>query len=106
MIDDRGSEASAHLRASLAVDPRFPSAHYRLGMVALFEGRADEAITQLDQERAISGDVPGLDLALGMAYQRRGDRERAIAHYRSELNRDPGNAEARARLDSLDTGRR
>jgi len=102
MVDNRGDEARAHLRATLAVDPAFQSAHYRLGMIDLFEGRAAEAIRELETERSISGLVPGLDLALGMAYQRGGDRARAADRYREELRRDPGNASARARLDSLD----
>ena len=104
MIDNGVSEARAHLDSALAVDPRFPSAHYRLAMIDLFEGKPAEAIPQLKREQAISGSVPGLDLALGMAYQRQGDRARAREHYRAELRNDPGNAEARARLDSLASG--
>ena len=104
MIDNGVSEARAQLDSALAVDPRFPSAHYRLAMIDLFEGKPAEAIPQLKREQAISGSVPGLDLALGMAYQRQGDRARAREHYRAELRNDPGNAEARARLDSLSSG--
>ncbi|HET9327017.1 MAG TPA: tetratricopeptide repeat protein, partial [Candidatus Eisenbacteria bacterium] len=106
MVDNRGDEARTHLRAALAVDPQFQSAHYRLAMIALFEGRADDAIPELEKERRISGEVPGLHLALGMAHQQRGDRARAIDHYRAELRRDPGNAAAQARLDSLTSGTR
>jgi hypothetical protein len=106
MEQDDAAGARAHLHAALAVDPGFSSAHFRLGMIDLFERRAEDALIELDRERAVSGPVPGLDLARGMAYQTLGDRQRAMASFRAELARNPGNVMARAKLDSLQTGSR
>jgi hypothetical protein len=104
MAENRATEARAHLHATLEVDPRFASVHFRLGLMALFDGRAGAGLTELWKEHEISPDLPGLALAMGMAYQRMGDHPQAITWYRAELARYPGNAAARARLDSLEAG--
>jgi tetratricopeptide (TPR) repeat protein len=62
--------AAAAFRRALAIDPRIPRAHYYLATVALMsEGvvRLDDAIHELQKERAISSDDPLTNLRLGMA---------------------------------------
>jgi hypothetical protein len=93
--------AAAHLRAALAVDPSLPQAHLRLAMIALEQKRPQEAIADLEFERAANPDVPGIDVGLGMAYRQLGASERARRSFESALARDPGNDMARAWLDSL-----
>lgn len=106
MAENRAGDARRRLEAALAVEPDLASAHYRLGMVALFEHRAQDAIAEFEAERSIVGVAGGLDLNLGRAYEQLGDPKRAREHYEAELERDPGNAAARARLDSLAGGSR
>src|SRR5262249_39098928 len=69
MLEDRSAEARRSLRAVLAVDPQFVTAHYRLGVVALFEHSAQDAIREFENERSVSGYTLAVDLGLGMAYQ-------------------------------------
>ena len=102
MAENRGREARAHLERALAVDPELATAHDRLGVIDLFERRPDRALAEFAKERAISGSIPGLDLAVAMAYQQRGDLTRARRSLRAELSRNPDNVAARARLDSLE----
>jgi tetratricopeptide (TPR) repeat protein len=95
--------ASEHLRAALAVDPFTVRAHERLGLIALAESRPAEALREFHAEHRMNGDLPGLDLHVGQAFQRLGDPVRAASAYERELRRNPGSQEAR---DSLAVVRR
>jgi tetratricopeptide repeat protein len=98
LMDGRLPQAEAHLRHALSVDPDLPRAHERLGMIALSAGRPRDAVRELERALAERPIPPGLRFALGCAWQRSGDRARALRYYRAELRRDPGHAAA---LDSL-----
>jgi predicted Zn-dependent protease len=82
-----------------------PGEHERLGLIALAEGRAGDALAEFRRERRLVTTDAGLDLRFGQAYAALGDAERARRHLLSELKRDPANAEARAALGALGGGR-
>jgi predicted Zn-dependent protease len=97
-MENRLDEARENLTSALLLKPSLPRVHELLGRIALFQGRNRDAVTELERERALHGITPGLELLRGQAYARLGDRARAGAAYQRELDRFPGNAEAR---DSL-----
>jgi tetratricopeptide (TPR) repeat protein len=94
--------AERHLRGALEADPMAARAHERLGWVALALGRPQEALEELERERRLHGAFPREELALGRAWQALGDRERARAHYRRQLDQDPGDVEASDSLAALE----
>jgi hypothetical protein len=106
LVDGRPVEARHRLEVALAVDSRLDGVHQRLAVIDLWEHRPQQAIAELERERRLNPAAPGLELGLGMAHQQAGDLERARVHYQRELERDPGNAMARAALDSLGRGAR
>ena len=77
------------------------SVHYRLGREALAEGRLDAAIASL--ERAIEARHDHVDaiVALGEAYQARGEAEDAYDQFRLALAFDPACAGAHVGLGRL-----
>jgi len=83
-------------------DPTTARAHERLGLVALALGRPRDALDELQRERRLHGAFPSEQLALGKVWQALGDRERARAHYRRQLELDPGSVEASDSLVSLE----
>lgn len=96
------ASAEKHLREALATDPTAGRAHERLGLAALALGRPREALEELRRERRLHGAFPREELALARVWQALGDRERARAHYRRELEKDPGNVEASDSLRALE----
>jgi tetratricopeptide (TPR) repeat protein len=98
------TQAAARLTAALANDPRVPRAHERLGLIALGRGRPREALDHFRAEKRLPGGMRAYDLRVGQAWRALGDRSRARRHFRRELERDPGNAEARAALGALESG--
>ncbi len=104
MAEGRLAGARAELEQSLAIDPRAPQTHLRLGMIALGEERPEEALAQLLRQRRLDPSVRGLDLGLGLAYQQLGDLGRAAAAFRRALERDPTNAYTRELLDAAQRG--
>ncbi len=70
--------AEAELKQAVTKDARLPQVHLLLGQIALFRGRAEEAVTLLEAERTLN---PGSALALdrlGDAYSRLGRWEAAL----------------------------
>ncbi len=104
--EGRFAEARRHLDRAIAVAPSAPGAHQSLGLLALWERRPREAVAEFERERQLHGSQPGLDLGLGLAWEQLGDLENARRHYRDELERNPGNPEARRRLEELERGGR
>ena len=101
LMEGHPQEAGRHLEAALRVDPGLAGAHQRLGVVALWRNDPRRAIAEFERERELHGPQPGFDLGLGMAAEQAGDSLAAAVHYRRELELDPGNAAARARLEAL-----
>jgi tetratricopeptide (TPR) repeat protein len=74
---NRLDEAVARLHEALTYNPKFPQAHYELGLVLEKEGKFKEAIAPLQQ--AIESDPLYAEphYTLGRIYQRLGKREQA-----------------------------
>jgi len=103
--EKRFPDARRYTDEAIASDPLMPGEHERLGLIALAEGRPQEALAEFRRERHLVTTPAGLDLRLAQAYAALGDVRRARDHLERELKRDPGNAEARQALEGLGSGR-
>jgi tetratricopeptide (TPR) repeat protein len=72
-----GAEAAAALRASIAAKPDFAPARAELGRLLLKREDVDGAIAELEKAAALDPSETAALYALGQAYQRKGDREKA-----------------------------
>jgi tetratricopeptide (TPR) repeat protein len=90
---ERLEEAEAHLRESLAIDPRFPVAHLRLGQVLEKKERYEEAIAELEQAARLDPTYPEPHFALGRIYRKR--RDSAAAEKELSLFQDLRNTDKR-----------
>ena len=97
----RIEEAQRDYEEVLQIAPATAGTREILGMIALSQGRPDEALRWFEAERRARGDRKGLDLRRGQVAEARGDLERARSLYAKELGRDPGNQEARSALQSV-----
>ena len=102
LVGHRYDEARGFIQRALRVDPTLGRAHERLGIMALDDGRPREALAEFERERALNPHLNRLSLRMGQAWQALGDRGKARAWYERELQKDPGSAEARDSLTSLD----
>jgi hypothetical protein len=102
LMDGRPAEAEPHLHAALAVDPLIPRAHERLGDLALGSGRPREAIREYELEKRAQLPPPGIELRIGQAWSRLGDRAAARAAYRRALEDPSADAEARDSLAAME----
>ena len=101
LTEGRWSDAHRLLKEQLRLEPRTSRAREKLGLLALQEGRLREGLRWLEAERRVLGSCPALDFRRGQVAQAEGDLRRALALYRRELRRDPGNAEARDSVAAL-----
>lgn len=74
---NRLDEAVARLHEALSYNPKFPQAHYQLGLVLEKEGKFQEAIAPLQQAIGLEPSYPEPHYTLGRIYQRQGKREEA-----------------------------
>jgi len=74
---NRLHEAVARLHEALTYNPKFPQAHYQLGLVLEKEGKFKEAIVPLQQAIELDPLYPEPHYTLGRIYQRQGKREEA-----------------------------
>ncbi|MBI1798595.1 MAG: hypothetical protein HYR73_02790 [Candidatus Eisenbacteria bacterium] len=104
IMEGRVDEAHALLEHALALEPDAPTAHERLGILALGAGHPLDALAEFDRE-ALTGPGSGeLDLHRGQALEALGERARATDAYRRQLARRPDDARARDALDRLARG--
>jgi hypothetical protein len=75
-------------------------AHERLGLIALRQGRARDALREFALERRDEPDAR-LEMPSAEAWTLLGERGRAAACYRRELERNPENLAARDSLAVL-----
>jgi len=78
----------------------------QLGYYRLLRKDYGGAIEFLDQSASINPKDPGTLLWLAQGYQNSGNRWRAVENYRRVLELDPGNADARSGLKTLEGGAR
>jgi len=74
---NRLQEAQVRLHEALGYDPKFPQAHYQLGLVLEKEGKFEEAIAPLQRAIELDPSYPEPHYTLGRIYQRQGRREEA-----------------------------
>jgi tetratricopeptide (TPR) repeat protein len=74
---NRLDEAVARLHEALSYNPKFPQAHYELGLVLEKEEKFKEAIVSLQQAIELDPLYPEPHYTLGRIYQRQGKREEA-----------------------------
>jgi Flp pilus assembly protein TadD len=84
-----------------AVAPGNYGAHYNLGMLALQEGRSDEALHELQAASRADPNAAQAHSALGSLYQSRGDPVRAGEEFRQAVALDPDDQTARKSLEQL-----
>jgi len=103
--ESRPDEAWLLFRQGLAESPEAPALLKGLGLAAVHAGRSAEAVAPL--ERAVRAGHDGqAALLLAHLYDHHDDPDRAIAHLRALLAREPGNDRARRLLDKLERERR
>lgn len=71
------AEAQAALEKSAAERPGYARSHISLGKLYLMAGRIDDAVTQLDQARALDPRNPAVYSYLASAYRNKGDLAQA-----------------------------
>jgi len=79
--------AIENLEKAVQLNPYLCGAYWRLGQLYLFRRRYSDAVRALDaatRDPRVAG--PRLHYALGMAYSKTGDQERAREHYLEALN--------------------
>jgi tetratricopeptide (TPR) repeat protein len=74
---NRLDEAAARLHEALSYNPKFPQAHYQLGLVLEKERKFEEAIAPLQRAIALDPSYPEPHYTLGRIYQRLGKRDEA-----------------------------
>jgi tetratricopeptide (TPR) repeat protein len=80
-IDHDLEAARVQLEAALRVDPRLAGAHERLALIAMQQGRAEDAVRELEAELELGPGSPLLARRLAEAYQRTGQRDKAREWY-------------------------
>jgi tetratricopeptide (TPR) repeat protein len=75
----RLEEAETFLQESLRYDPRFPKAHYQMGLLLEKQSKDNEAIRELNEAAALDPTYPEPHYVLGKIYRRTGDPVKAKA---------------------------
>lgn len=90
LLDDSGQsrEAAAQYQRALEVNPNNRQAHYFLGRYLLQNGRVDEAIRHLLETTNVEDSwTPVCMQAVAIAYERGGNRDRAVHFFREAKQR-------------------
>jgi hypothetical protein len=93
--------ARRHLLAALEADPGCLTVHRRLGYLLMDEGRWREAIREFEREGAVNGTPLDEHQRMAEAWEKLGERRRAVREYRRELDLHPRNETARRALARL-----
>ncbi|MFC1864571.1 tetratricopeptide repeat protein [Chloroflexota bacterium] len=76
-------------------------ASYASAMVDYCSGLTDQAITQLEETIAINQNCAEVYIGLGLAYEKKGDINKAIAAYERALYLQPDSWLAKAKVEAL-----
>ena len=99
------AEAEKMYRHYLTLNPQAPNAHYNLGVLALAQGRNEEAILSLQRAIKDAPDNANAHLYLAQALEKVGQTQEAIHAYRRVLALDPHNKIANDRVKANETMR-
>jgi tetratricopeptide (TPR) repeat protein len=99
----RGDQAMADFEKAIGIDPEFPAAYGNLGLIYYDMGRYDLALANLTKAIELAGpDAQSMDyLRRGVTYEASGERDKAIADYRSALKLNPDDEESKKGLQRL-----
>ena len=98
-------ESEELYRSILQADPRQLDCLYFLGMIALQDGRPNEAVDLIGQAIAANDKIAAHHAGIAEAYAVLGGRDNALAHYRKAVALEPGHWGAQHRLAVLLLGR-
>jgi predicted Zn-dependent protease len=87
-------KTASELKEVLRLDPGNADASYKLARLLLSQGRLDECVRLVEDERAANRLTPALAVVLGDAYLKKGDAGRAEESYQLVLGTQSGNADA------------
>lgn len=104
LLDGRPAEARLLFRQGLRQAPDDSGLLRGLGVAAIHEGRALEALEPLEQAVKAGADSE-VRLLLARLYDQRDDADRALFHLRTVLDREPDNTGARRLLDKVERER-
>ena len=76
-----------------------------LGRTLAESGKTAEAIAMLELNQEFYPQSPEIDFMIGELHRQRGERDKAIARYRTVLQKDPNNGRAKQRLTELGADR-
>ena len=105
ILDRRYDEAARLLEETRAIDPATGLLDLRLGLIALRQGRPQEALEHFGRERRTRGETTDLLVLEGAAYRAAGDLGRARGRYQRALERDPTSTAARDSIAALESAR-
>jgi tetratricopeptide (TPR) repeat protein len=71
------SQAKAHLKKALALDPNLAPAHLQLGIIAQAEGRVEESLGFFERAVQLDPKLPADHYRLALAYQKLGQGDKA-----------------------------
>jgi len=98
--------ATEHYRKALEIDPRLPGVHYELAE-AILESMPNDAQVQAEAEKelqtavSLEGDSAKTECLFGRIADRRGEADKAYAHYQRAFALNPGEVEAQMGLGRL-----
>jgi tetratricopeptide (TPR) repeat protein len=94
---EKSAEAIAEYKKAVEHNPSFRQAHFNLGRILVNQGQYEEGIQQLQQTlRPVDEATPAYLYALGAAYGRAGERQKALRYL--EEAREQASARGQSRL--------
>jgi tetratricopeptide (TPR) repeat protein len=99
----RDGEAEALLRRALSIAPDVAETHYALGLALVRQGRRAEALPELERAAELAPDVARFAYVVALLMRESGDTAGARKRLDRLLERFPGDADARALRDEIDS---
>jgi Flp pilus assembly protein TadD len=96
VLEKRGdfAEATAHLRETVRIRPRFASAYAELGQLLAQHGQPEEALPELRTAALLSPDVAEVHVRLGTVLSMLGRYDEAAVAFSEGIRLQPDNADA------------
>jgi len=92
------SEAIAHFRKALQIDPHFAPAYNNLGLALAQEGKVDEAIFHYTRALQLRPGDATAHYGLGIVFSQKGELNKALEHFSEAVRIDPDHGKAHNRL--------
>jgi len=87
----RYPQAEAAFHKALSIDPKDANAEMTLGQTLAVENKTDEALNVFNKLGQEQPRMAPVQVLMGQMYERRGDSNQAVVHYKSALELDPDN---------------